>query len=412
MPRQLTKRGHRLVFSNGIIFLAVAAIVLLIVTDAKVDRLIPLYAIGVFTIVHAVAGRHGQAPHPQKEPGLALGAVRQRRRRGPVARRRRHHRDHEVHARRLGHHRVRADHGGRPACASNRQYEREDEALEHDVPQAVAAPVLRRLVVMVFVDRLDLAVARAMQFARTLTPDELRAVHFVLDPITTEELAAAWRELGFARLRSSIIDCPDRRISTRPRSRSSAEALADGEHRGVRAPSPHPAQPHSGTASCTTAPRTRSRKPSPTAPQQRHDRPVPPRAGGVDAAKRSPWPPARTDGNGNGIGQAMIRATTVARCHPTASRSARSRCAVGVTVAGRVHAVRVQPWGGAPSLEATIKDGTGELTLVFLGRREVGGVRPGAVIKAEGVVGTHRHRAAILNPAYVLLSTPNPTAHH
>ena len=49
MPRQLTKRGHRLVFSNGIIFLAVAAIVLLIVTDAKVDRLIPLYAIGVFT---------------------------------------------------------------------------------------------------------------------------------------------------------------------------------------------------------------------------------------------------------------------------------------------------------------------------------------------------------------------------
>src|SRR5206468_3027231 len=48
MPRQLTKRGHRLVFSNGIIFLALAGIVLLIATDAKVDRLIPLYAIGVF----------------------------------------------------------------------------------------------------------------------------------------------------------------------------------------------------------------------------------------------------------------------------------------------------------------------------------------------------------------------------
>ncbi len=49
MPRQLTKRGHRLVFSNGIIFLAVASIGVLIVTNAKVDRLIPLYAIGVFT---------------------------------------------------------------------------------------------------------------------------------------------------------------------------------------------------------------------------------------------------------------------------------------------------------------------------------------------------------------------------
>ena len=90
-------------------------------------------------------------------------------------------------------------------------------------------------------------------------------------------------------------------------------------------------------------------------------------------------------------------------CVPIGEVPMRSR----VTVAGRVRSVRVQPWGGAASLEATIKDSTGELTLVFLGRREVGGVRPGAVIKAEGVVGTHRHRAAILNPAYSLLSTPS-----
>ncbi|MEY2460800.1 MAG: hypothetical protein QOG30_2630, partial [Acidimicrobiaceae bacterium] len=41
LPRQLTKRGHRLVFSNGIIILSVASIALLIVTNAKVDRLIP-----------------------------------------------------------------------------------------------------------------------------------------------------------------------------------------------------------------------------------------------------------------------------------------------------------------------------------------------------------------------------------
>src|SRR5437762_3182260 len=42
MPRQLQKRGHRLVFSNGIISLSAAAIVLVIATDAKVSRLIPL----------------------------------------------------------------------------------------------------------------------------------------------------------------------------------------------------------------------------------------------------------------------------------------------------------------------------------------------------------------------------------
>jgi hypothetical protein len=49
MPKQLTKRGHRLVFSNGIIALSIAAIVLVIATRAKVSLLIPLYAIGVFT---------------------------------------------------------------------------------------------------------------------------------------------------------------------------------------------------------------------------------------------------------------------------------------------------------------------------------------------------------------------------
>jgi hypothetical protein len=37
------------VFSNGIIALALASAVLVVVTGAKVDKLIPLYAIGVFT---------------------------------------------------------------------------------------------------------------------------------------------------------------------------------------------------------------------------------------------------------------------------------------------------------------------------------------------------------------------------
>lgn len=48
MPRQLTFRGSRLVFSRGIIVLALASIVLVILFDASVTRLIPLYAIGVF----------------------------------------------------------------------------------------------------------------------------------------------------------------------------------------------------------------------------------------------------------------------------------------------------------------------------------------------------------------------------
>ncbi len=48
MPRQFTFRGSRLVFSRGIVALAFAAGFLIIIFDASVNRLIPLYAIGVF----------------------------------------------------------------------------------------------------------------------------------------------------------------------------------------------------------------------------------------------------------------------------------------------------------------------------------------------------------------------------
>src|SRR5205807_2510109 len=69
MPKQLTKRGHRLVFSNGIIFLAGAAILLIVVTGANVNHLIPLYAIGVFTSF--TLSQAGMAKHhiTHKEPG-------------------------------------------------------------------------------------------------------------------------------------------------------------------------------------------------------------------------------------------------------------------------------------------------------------------------------------------------------
>ncbi|HNB40015.1 MAG TPA: APC family permease [Anaerolineales bacterium] len=48
LPRQLTYRGSRLVYSRGIITLAVIASILIVIFQASVTRLIPLYAIGVF----------------------------------------------------------------------------------------------------------------------------------------------------------------------------------------------------------------------------------------------------------------------------------------------------------------------------------------------------------------------------
>ncbi len=49
LPRQFAARGDRLVFSNGVLILAVMASVLLIVFQGDVSKLIPLYAVGVFT---------------------------------------------------------------------------------------------------------------------------------------------------------------------------------------------------------------------------------------------------------------------------------------------------------------------------------------------------------------------------
>ena len=87
-----------------------------------------------------------------------------------------------------------------------------------------------------------------------------------------------------------------------------------------------------------------------------------------------------------------------------------------VMVAGRVRAMRIQPWGGNPSLEASLADETGSITVVFTGRRSVGGVVLGTVMSVEGTVGSHHGGQAILNPTYTLLHTPtvpeDPGAHH
>lgn len=81
LPRQLTFRGSRLVFSRGIITLAMVASLLIILFQASVTRLIPLYAIGVFlsfTLSQTgMARRWWKSGHMKpgeeiKEPGSVL----------------------------------------------------------------------------------------------------------------------------------------------------------------------------------------------------------------------------------------------------------------------------------------------------------------------------------------------------
>jgi amino acid transporter len=79
LPRQFSNRGDRLVFSNGIIFLALMASGLIIVFKGNISALIPLYAFGVFTgFTLSQAGmvvHHFRLREPRWRPSAVINGV-------------------------------------------------------------------------------------------------------------------------------------------------------------------------------------------------------------------------------------------------------------------------------------------------------------------------------------------------
>lgn len=73
-----------------------------------------------------------------------------------------------------------------------------------------------------------------------------------------------------------------------------------------------------------------------------------------------------------------------------------------VRVGGEVRSIRIVPRAGADALEATITDGHGTLTAVFLGRRKILGVSPGRRVFLEGVVTMDGPVQVMYNPLYQL----------
>jgi RecG-like helicase len=74
-----------------------------------------------------------------------------------------------------------------------------------------------------------------------------------------------------------------------------------------------------------------------------------------------------------------------------------------VTVYGRVRSTMLRPRAGSQSLEADVWDGSGTVSLVWLGRKEVAGVAPGAHLRATGRICLVDERPTIYNPRYELL---------
>jgi hypothetical protein len=67
-------------------------------------------------------------------------------------------------------------------------------------------------------------------------------------------------------------------------------------------------------------------------------------------------------------------------------------------IAGVVEGLRVRPREGVPAIEAVIGDGSGQLTAVWLGRRQISGLTLGARVVVEGRLGGDTMRLQLMNP--------------
>jgi hypothetical protein len=77
------------------------------------------------------------------------------------------------------------------------------------------------------------------------------------------------------------------------------------------------------------------------------------------------------------------------------------------TICGTLRSVTLRPRAGVPSLEAELYDGSGSISVVWLGRRQIAGVEPGRRIRVHGMVTESEGTRAVFNPRYELV----PRAH-
>jgi hypothetical protein len=77
-----------------------------------------------------------------------------------------------------------------------------------------------------------------------------------------------------------------------------------------------------------------------------------------------------------------------------------------VNLRGTVSTVTINPLGGHLALEAELRDGSGSVTLVWLGRREIKGIDPGRTIKVSGRISCRDGKRLIYNPKYELMQAP------
>jgi amino acid transporter len=191
LPRQFANRGDRLVFSNGIVFLAAASAGLIIAFGGITNALIPLYAVGVFTsFTLSQAGmvrHHLREREPSWQRGLTINAI------GAVA----------TFVVLLIVAITKFAVGAWlpiiviPAIivlfrSIKRHYTRVAAALRVD-PAAAQLPLVDNTVV-VLVGRVNNGVRQALAYARSLQPIRLMALSVVYEDDDLDQLRAQWEE--------------------------------------------------------------------------------------------------------------------------------------------------------------------------------------------------------------------------
>ncbi len=432
LPRWLMKRGHRLVFSNGIVVLAIVSITLLAIVGSNVNALVPFYALGVFTAFTMAGFGMARFHHRMREPGwrhrlvinfsagvASLAVV-------------------MIFAI------VKFTEGawlvvalfivGVPTLIYlNRQYRQEARVLEgiESRGRRPEPPTYARRSVYVFIDDYDLAAIAALRYARSLRPTALRAVHFVIDNVQADKLRGDWLRANPG-IPLDFVDCPDRRIAAAAANLASTEAALPGV--GVTAILPRRSFApivgrllHDRTADkmasaisriphavATIVPfDVRSRVESLTS------RGLQAQAGATATAAQPAIAagPVDTDGAAPGATARAAGPISPELVTPADSGSYdRPAPGRGVTpigeltrpgraiAEGRVHAVEIRPVEQNTVLACDIEDSTGQLTALFYGRSHIAGLRPGAMVRLRGQVGIRQGRPVMINPAYELLA--------
>jgi amino acid transporter len=430
LPRWLLKRGHRLVFSNAIILLTIVSVALIIVKDADVNSLVPLYAIGVFTAFSMAGFGMARYHSRHRTPGwrrrliinfsagvmtvivVAVFAV------------------------------VKFTEGAWlvvvlfvvlvPALIRlNREYTAEAEVLETlSENQPPPPPHYSRRTVFVFVDGFDLAALAALRYARSLRPTTIRAVHFVIDNVKAEKLRQKWTRADRG-VPLDFIDVSDRRL-TRAAAELVERETADPEtHVTVVLPRRsysallgrllHDRTADKIAAVVSRIPRSaativpydvesrvrvlQERQAAKVAAQTSADQQV--SSGEADVAAKHgaatgpqpAWPPK----NGQRSAKAEVpnggELVAAAGITPIGSLTGPGRA----TVEGRIRVVEIRPVERNSVLAAEVSDGTGQLTALFYGRSHIPGIVCGARVRFRGSVGIKNGHPVMTNPAYELL---------